>query len=385
MNTCFKLLAAYLCISLGPLLHASEKSGNSSYPDSDVSEIINGNDGSITDTPWVVFLASAEGSQFCGASLISPTWVLTAAHCLPTNEEGTAVDLVEAVKNQVILNSVSSNPIADDAIYAQIGQVIPHPNYGFDTTDNDLALIELTAAVNLTPVSLVDQGTTVPDGTYSTVLGWGAVDQLGQNPSGFLLQTDQLIVSAAACNAAYGDSITENMICANGYLGRKDISDSCSGDSGGPLIANTQNGPLQLGIVSFGGGQFVCGEVDIPGVYANVANLASFIKQHATDATFVSNPDFVTFLSYQPPDLTINVEGNSVTASWTPVAGATGYIVYYAPLFPVQGASGSVDMKAMTQLTAELPSGSAYYLAVHAYNESEVSTEFSNVGIIRVD
>lgn len=64
--------------------------------------------------------------------------------------------------------------------------------------------------------------------------------------------------------------ITERMFCA-GIEGK----DACQGDSGGPLIIS---GRL-AGVTSFGGG---CARADYPGVYVNVAALASWIQENAS-------------------------------------------------------------------------------------------------------
>ena len=58
---------------------ATDESGKNSKV-ADSSAIINGTAGSISTYPWMAYLGLDTGEQFCGASLISPTWILAAAH-----------------------------------------------------------------------------------------------------------------------------------------------------------------------------------------------------------------------------------------------------------------------------------------------------------------
>jgi trypsin len=60
------------------------------------------------------------------------------------------------------------------------------------------------------------------------------------------------------------------MFCAGLAAGGKD---SCSGDSGGPII-NTSTGVL-IGVVSWGQG---CAEAGFPGVYTRLGNYVTWIN-----------------------------------------------------------------------------------------------------------
>lgn len=95
--------------------------------------------------------------------------------------------------------------------------------------------------------------------------------QEGGMTSPKLMRVSVPIVSRTKCEEAYKglSTITSRMICAGYTEGGKD---SCQGDSGGPLTAN---GTL-YGIVSWGYG---CAKPEYPGVYTNVANLRSWIKE----------------------------------------------------------------------------------------------------------
>ena len=354
----------------------------------ETSAIINGKTESTSTYPWIAFLADQDGQQYCGASLISPTWILTAAHCF-LNDDNTAIDIETGAQSNVILNSDTVFPLASNAIVGAIGQIIIHPNYQPDeatstnANDFDIALVELTAAVSLQPVSLL--AANAPEltaGTEALILGWGSTavnsDNESTDPSNELLTASQKIVGVEECIIHYGDSITDNMLCAGG-LTPTDTTDTCQGDSGGPLSIANGNSFIQVGIVSYGGTEGPpCGDPNAPGVYAKVSELAGFIQQHATDATFT------TFgATSSAPVLSTTVNGVSVTISWTAAADATGYILYYAP-YPAQSPIGSLDVGTLTSLTGDLPAGSAFYVAVQPYSASGPINIFSNVAIFQV-
>jgi len=356
----------------------------------DWQAIINGELASTTTYPWVVFFRDEFGEQYCGGSLIAPTWILSAGHCF-LNPEGTAPDLETAARSTVVLGSDTVSPLGENAIVGQIGQIIIHPNYqpDFETSPNsedfDLALVEITAAVDLQPVSLPVADTVVPAGTTALVLGWGTtrVDENNESadPSNELLQAQQAIVSGDACAAIYGDRITGNMICAGG-LDAADTTDTCQGDSGGPLVIVTAFANVQVGASSFGGTETgpTCGEAGTPGVYANIAALTDFVSGTVAEANFVSldAPAAPT-----PPVISAAVEGTTVTISWTAYQGASGYTLYYAP-FPAQTPISNLDVGSVRTVSGDLPAGSAFYIAVQPYNESGVIDVLSNVATFSI-
>lgn len=363
--------------------------------DSDVSAIINGTAGSVSTYPWMVFLADAFEEQFCGASLISETWVLTAAHCF-LNSTNDAVDIETGAESIVVLNSDTSVPLASNAEIGQIGQIIVHPDYNpnQETSDNvddkDIALVELTAAVSLQPVKLLSPANPALEaGTQTLIMGWGttAVDEVentGTNPSEVLLTANQQIVSRSDCEAIYGSDasgITDFMICA-GAVEEAGTTDTCQGDSGGPMVIANGNDFVQVGIVSFGGTQTgpACGDPDAPGVYASVSALASFISQHVSDADFVELGSGGASTS----ELSITVTGTMVDIQWTAVTGATGYTLYYAP-YPAQEPVNLLDMGSQLSISGELPPGSAFYVAIEAYDDSGSLPGLSNVEVLMVE
>ena len=67
------------------------------------------------------------------------------------------------------------------------------------------------------------------------------------------------------------------------------------------------------------------------------------------------------------PALTVTTSGTTVSLSWTSVAGADGYTLYYAP-YPKADSIGNIPMGTQTSLSASLPDGTAFYVAIQAYN-----------------
>jgi len=370
--------------------------------ESDTSAIIDGTSASVSSYPFIAFLADQSEEQFCGASLISETWILTAAHCF-LNSDNNAVDIETGANSVVVLNSDTSSPFADNAIVGQINQIIVHPNYdpNPDTSENkdnfDIALVELTAAVSIQPVALMSANAQpFAAGTEAIIMGWGttAISEEGEsiNPSSSLLQASQKIVGSADCSSVYGGGITEFMLCA-GAVEVGGTTDTCQGDSGGPLVVSTAAGFVQIGVVSFGGTETgpSCGDPDAPGVYSNVAALADFIFSNVFDAQFIDpansssggssggNSGGDSGSSTDPSiQLSIEVSGNNVLIHWTSLNEATGYRLYYAPI-PSADPISTIDMQQALTISGELPSGAAFYVAIEPYNENGSLPILSNI------
>lgn len=102
-------------------------------------------------------------------------------------------------------------------------------------------------------------------------------DPLSAEPT-TLQQVDLTLVDSATCqaqigsNSPLGHDITDNMICA-GSPSPEQVKDTCQGDSGGPLVTQ-ENGPVLVGVVSFGSG---CAQPERAGVYTRVSNYVDWI------------------------------------------------------------------------------------------------------------
>ncbi len=178
----------------------------SSVTHAEQNRIINGKRAQISQYPWLasLFIASVNDPQSgggCGGSLIASRWVLTAAHCFLT-EDGNAVSEGVAARTTVTLNTTNINEsISSNAIVSSASRVIVHPNYNPNKTssqnthDFDIALVELSTSVSITPVRLYTGA--LPTGMPTIVAGWGATKGDGTSSSDDLLAT-QLLVSKPA-------------------------------------------------------------------------------------------------------------------------------------------------------------------------------------------
>ena len=218
----------------------------------------------IKDHPWqVAFHIERNGKMFlCGGSIIAEKWVLSAAHCFAPNTR----------PGDVRVKSGASNYVASGT-WVEVERVLIHESYDPSTHAHDIALIKLKSPHDGEPIPLAPAMMSVDVGERLQVTGWGATSEGGQ-PQPDLLRATVLYVENAVCNqpASYNGAIMPDMMCAGYDVG---TVDACQGDSGGPLVWQSPNGPVLVGVVSFGEG---CARELKYGVYTRVAGYISWVN-----------------------------------------------------------------------------------------------------------
>lgn len=237
------------------------------------ASIVGGGPANPVSWPYVVAIYRKDHLH-CGGSVIAPTKVLTAAHCV----EGFNLANFVVIAGRPNLRDTS----VGQSIGIAAGQV--HPDF-VDTGMHDMAVLTLAQPTTAQPIVLAsaaeDAAATV-EGALLQVAGWGAQNPLGIRLSAILKRTTERVRATRRCLRAYTPDLFKplTMICALGRrlrrFGRPAIHTSaCSGDSGGPLVAQTPVGVRQVGIVSFGGA--LCGLPGSPTAYSRVASGLDFI------------------------------------------------------------------------------------------------------------
>ncbi|XP_028893738.2 serine protease snake [Zeugodacus cucurbitae] len=238
--------------------------------------IVGGSPASPKEFPHIARLGHASNGRptewFCGGTLISEKFVLTAAHCFSTNR---------GEVNIVRLGELDFSRESDDARPEdfRVRRYLEHKDYNPATIYNDLALIELERAVRFDaykhPACLPT--TSGEEFKKMVAIGWGST-RFADSESKKLLKVTLDRVAFDRCQRliASSDVVVDyrSQICA----GSRETKDTCSGDSGGPLLAYHPNYPCMYTIVGITSHGIGCGAPDQPGIYTRVYNYIDWIR-----------------------------------------------------------------------------------------------------------
>ncbi|MEU4743105.1 serine protease [Actinosynnema sp. NPDC023658] len=247
------LAAAVAAIGLMTVAPASAETS-----DTGVSPFVVGGTRVSTSTyPWVVYLATSTGGQFCGGTLVKANKVVTAAHCV----SGRSASSTRVVHGRDDKQSTAGT-------VATVSSIWVHPSYRTASSGNDVAVLTLGTSISSTYLPLATPSDTAlyAEGTSARIYGWGTTSS-GGSASRYLLGATVPVTSDATCRTAYSNYSSTAMVCAGYPQGG---TDTCQGDSGGPLVA----GGKLIGATSFGRG---CALAGYPGVYSRIATYYSVI------------------------------------------------------------------------------------------------------------
>ncbi|XP_066251746.1 brachyurin-like [Euwallacea similis] len=233
-------------------------------PESPIGRIVGGTVATRNGFPYQVALI-INNSGFCGGSIISNQWVLTAAHCI---DSATSVQVIAGAHNP----STTVNEPTQVRIAAEARTV--HKEWNRQTLSNDVALLRASEipitndGISAIQLAASDSGTFA--GSTATLTGWGRTSDASNSIAQELQVVELPVITNAVCQSSFGNIVQEQHVCTSGAGGRG----GCNGDSGGPLVVNG----IEIGIVSFGSS--LC-EGGHPTAFARVSHFRNWINTNS--------------------------------------------------------------------------------------------------------
>ncbi|XP_052561358.1 acrosin [Tympanuchus pallidicinctus] len=227
--------------------------------------------------PWIVSIQNprfAGTGHMCGGSLITPQWVLSAAHCF-----GRPNYILES---RVVIGANDLTHLGQEVEVHTIRRAILHEYFNNKTMINDIALLELDRPVHcsyyIQLACVPDPSLRVSELTDCYVSGWGHMGMRSAAPT----QTAEVLQEAKVhlldlnlCNSShwYAGVLHTHNLCAGYPQGG---IDTCQGDSGGPLMCRDNHADYfwLVGVTSWGKG---CGRAFRPGIYTSTQHFYNWI------------------------------------------------------------------------------------------------------------
>ncbi|XP_068253997.1 ovochymase-2 isoform X4 [Nyctibius grandis] len=273
------------------------------------TRIVGGNQVKQGSHPWQVSLKRRQ-KHFCGGTIVSAQWVVTAAHCILDRNLLQYLN-VTAGEHDLRIRENGEQTLS-------VKYAIKHPNFDPRRPMNyDIALLKLDGAFNFSssvlPACLPDPGEKFEPGYICTACGWGRLNENGVLPQ-VLYEVNLPILNSKECSRALSTLKKpiqdDTIMCAGFPDGGKD---ACQGDSGGPLLCRRKHGAWTLaGVISWGMGcarGWISNEKKkhynrgSPGIFTDLSAVLSWIQENmSADLKMKSSPAFCSIQDGKLPD-----------------------------------------------------------------------------------
>ncbi|WP_253825346.1 trypsin-like serine protease [Vibrio sp. 03-59-1] len=252
--------------------------------------IVNGTSASVDTFPSMASLfidatdfgGGYSSGSYCGATILSDRYILTAAHCIYGSELAQLFTVVVPQlqnENDFPLGNIQS---------ARVSEVFYRSDYQPGAENlwrNDIAILKLDSALNIDSINGI--ANFADNENYRTVansfvaVGHGNT-KTGVDSSKNLLKTElKYVVNSTCANVSLvGPSLTEKQICFDGeFSALTGLSNAtCQGDSGGPVYWNDGGTYKQVGLTSFG--PTTCGDptANVTSVFTEITDYKGWIN-----------------------------------------------------------------------------------------------------------
>jgi trypsin len=262
--------------------------------------VVGGHDASPGEYPYVAHILIDRAFQ-CTGTLVTPTHVVTAAHCgslvpggvanVPIGQPGQLIEVSLGAHRTPSASLTGGYQSEGEKHVAKSVSVAPGWA-GLGSVSSDVSVIALPTPSANAPVKIASaaERSLWTAGTMATIAGYGVTESDGDQPE--FLQEAQVPITADAVTAeAYPYLVDGVDPLFGGFESRTQVGagfpeggvDTCQGDSGGPLLVPAGTELRLVGDTSYGNG---CAEPGFPGVYGRVADdtLREWIRTVASGA-----------------------------------------------------------------------------------------------------
>uniref|UniRef100_A0A1I8N1A5 Uncharacterized protein n=1 Tax=Musca domestica TaxID=7370 RepID=A0A1I8N1A5_MUSDO len=229
------------------------------------SRIVGGATASVGQFPHQVSLKFLN-SHNCGGSIISSTYIVTAAHCIALGKPPVEIP------PQFLTVRAGSRHVDRGGQLVRVAEVKMHPLY--DGSDNDIAVLRLaqTLRFNSQVKAIALAKRDPPTGVPILTSGWG-LTRNGGNTTTYLQYTTLMAVKNEDCNRLTYGGVHESILC----LAHNINNGVCKGDSGGPAVYKNQ----LVGVTNYVVGG--CGSYN-PDGFASVAYYRDWLRNNTNIA-----------------------------------------------------------------------------------------------------